>query len=512
MKNSTLLILILIIAASFGHDGAVYGQAQSDSSTFKRFYYTNGRVSSEGNIINGQPDGYWKTYQENGKIKSEGNRKNFELDSLWKFYDENGKIILDLEYKKGKKNGLKRTYGEGETIAETFINDIKQGPTTYFHPDGKVKKIVPFVNGLESGISREFDKEGNVITIFEYKKGYLVSREYINRRDKEGLQQGKWVTFWDNGNIHTEGSYRGGKKNGYFREYTPDGKLFKMFKYIDDELQADAEEIAKIDERADYYSNGKLKVMAQYKNNLPDGLWREYTEEGKLDKGFLYKKGIIIGKGITDEAGFRQGPWIEYYDDGILKAEGKYKNGKKTGYWKYYYHSGVLEEEGGYDNQGRPDGDWKWYHENKALLKEASYSLGKEDGLMTEYNEAGEVVARGEYVEGLEQGKWLYSYGDHKEEGNYQNGQRDGNWIYYYGDGTKEFEGKFVEDLPDGRHIYYWENGNKKDEGIYVMGKKEGDWIKYNPDGTPFLIVTYKNGSERRYDGVKIMPELNEGE
>ena len=84
--------------------------------------------------------------------------------------------------------------------------------------------------------------------------------------------------------------------------------------------------------------------------------------------------------------------------------------------------------------------------------------------------------------------------------------------IYYYGDGTKEFEGKFVEDLPDGRHIYYWENGNKKEEGIFVMGSKEGDWIKYNMDGTLFLIITYKSGLERKYDGVKIVPELNDGE
>lgn len=510
MKYLKLPIVILIYL--FGIQGitVVFSQENKDSLVFQRFYYTNGKLNSEGNMRNGKPDGYWKTFHENGKLKSEGNRKNFELDSLWKFYDEDEKLILDLEYKKGKKNGLKNTYIEGEKIAETYLDDVKQGPTTYYYPEGTVKKVIPFAGGLENGISREFDQQGNIITIIEYKRGFMVSKEYVNRRDKNGFMHGKWVTFWENGNIHTEGTYREDRKNGYFREYTPDGKLFRIFKFVNGELQEDAEEIAKIDERADYYPNGKVKTLAQYKNNLPDGLWREYAADGGLEKSLLYKKGVIVGKGITDDAGLRQGPWVLFYDDGKLRAEGKYKNGKKIAYWKYYYPEGNIEEEGTYDNLGRADGDWKWYFNTGQVLREMSFSGGKEDGMMIEYSEDGKIIAKGEYIDGNRQGKWNYSYGDHREEGNYVNDQRDGLWLYFYGDGTREFEGKFVEDLPDSRHSYFWENGNKKEEGNYVMGKKEGDWIKYNIDGTPFLVVTYKNGIERRYDGVKIVPELDD--
>jgi hypothetical protein len=45
-----------------------------------------------------------------------------------------------------------------------------------------------------------------------------------------------------------------------------------------------------------------------------------------------------------------------------------------------------------------------------------------------------------------------------------------------------------------------------KDEGIYVNGRKEGEWYKYNFDGTLFMIITYNQGVETRYDGVKIKP------
>ena len=74
------------------------------------------------------------------------------------------------------------------------------------------------------------------------------------------------------------------------------------------------------------------------------------------------------------------------------------------------------------------------------------------------------------------------------------------------------FKGNFLEDLPDGKHVYYWENGNVMDEGQYIMGKKEEDWYKYNSDGTLFMITTYVNGVETRYDGVKIKPPLEPDE
>lgn len=506
------LFIILIISNFFILPHTVFAQEGKDSLRSQTYYYPNGKISSQGFLRDGKPDAYWKTYYENGVLKSEGNRYQYELDSIWKFYNEKGRLILDLTYKKGKKNGLKITYLDGEKTTETFVNDVKQGITSWYYPDGKLKKSIPFSDGQEDGLGREFDTTGRVITMESYKKGFITAREYVNRTDKAGLAQGKWVTFWNNGNLHTEGTYRKGQKNGYFRQYTNDGKLFKIFKYIDDVLQEDAEEIARIDERSDYYSNGVIKTKAQYKNNLPDGLWSEFSEDGTLISMLLYKKGVVTGKGITDAAGMRQGPWIEYYDDGIRKAEGKYKDGKRVGSWTFYYHSGGKEEEGKFDSRGRPDGDWKWYYEEGQLLREQSFSLGKEDGLMAEYTISGKIITRGSFIDGLEQGEWLIEYGDQRAVGNYQNGQRDGSWKFYYSNGNLSYEGRFVEDLPDGRHTYYWENGQKKDEGVFIMGRKEGDWVKYQMDGLPFLIITYKNGMEKRYDGVKIVPELRDDE
>jgi hypothetical protein len=39
---------------------------------------------------------------------------------------------------------------------------------------------------------------------------------------------------------------------------------------------------------------------------------------------------------------------------------------------------------------------------------------------------------------------------------------------------------------------------------------KDGDWKKYNYDGSLFLVISYENGIEKKYDGMKITPEFTE--
>src|SRR3954463_15455796 len=81
-------------------------QAQKNNPNgYNRFYYENGKLSSEGYLKDGKPDGYWKNYYPNGKVKIEGNRKDFDLDSTWSFYDEKGHLTRTISYEKGQKNG-----------------------------------------------------------------------------------------------------------------------------------------------------------------------------------------------------------------------------------------------------------------------------------------------------------------------------------------------------------------------------------------------------------------------
>ena len=496
-----------------------FAQDSIRNNGMNRFYFPNGKLSSEGLLTNGKPDGYWKSYYENGKIKSEGNRKNFELDSLWKFYSEEGKLIVEINYRSGKKNGIKTTWLDKEIMKENFRDDVKEGFTRLYFTDGKLKQETPFVKGLEQGFGKEFATDGTIITLTEYKRGFIVDRLRINRKDGNGKKQGRWFVFYQGGAPKSEVTYKDDRMHGYLKEYAENGDLLKISKYVDGELQTEAAEVQKLEVQNEYYPDGKVKISALFRNGVPEGVRREYTPDGKVEKSVLYRNGQVIGEGIVQDDGNRDGPWKDYYPDGSLKAEGNYENGKQTGPWKYYHANGKTEQSGRYSKQGKPDGTWLWYFESGQLLKEENYRNGLKDGMSTEYDEAGKVVTEGEFVNDSEEGPWFELIGDCYIRGTYRDGLRNGMWYNFYLDRgeTKTdsicfFKGGFIDDNPDGRHTYYWENGKVKDEGNYMNGRKEGDWFKFNSDGTLFMTITYKQGVETRFDGVKIKPPFEKEE
>ena len=478
-----------------------------DTTGYTKFYYENGIVSSEGIMKDGKPDGYWKTYNLKGKLSSEGNRKNFELDSIWKFYNEAGKVTVETIYKKGKKNGVRKSYYEKETVEENYVEDVKSGLTKYYYPDGKLMRTVNYENDLEQGISKEYAEDGTIISLIEYKRGMVVSREYINRKDKNGLKQGPWKFYYDNGILKLEGAYVNDKRHGFFKEYSREGNLLSIEKYINDELQRDVPELRSLDVKTDYYPDGKVKIVASFNRGVPEGLRREYNKDGTIAQCYLYKEGEIVAKGIVNEDGTKQGDWIELYDDKTKKAEGKYQDGKKVGLWKYYHKNGKLEQQGMYNAKGNYDGEWKWFYDTGKRLVVENFANGVEDGAFVEYDDTGIVIMKGNYQEGFETGFWYYQINNCKQSGNFIEGKRDGVWKEYYSDGKLKFVGSFIDDTPNGKHIFYWEDEKKKAEGTYVMGKREGEWRHYDTNGSLFLRIYYKDGREIKYDNVNVEPK-----
>jgi antitoxin component YwqK of YwqJK toxin-antitoxin module len=506
-KNYNLFIILLLFVVAGFHLSA---QNEINPNGYNTFYYENGNKSSEGTMVDGKPDGYWKTYHENGILKSEGNRLNFLLDSTWKFFDEEGDLLMVINYREGKKDGPRITFRRDEIVEENFKGDIKQGLTTYYYPDSTVMKTINFVDGREDGLAKEFGEDGRVVTLTTYKKGYVVSRERINRKDASGRKQGLWKFFHENGLVQLEGKYANDLKDGFFKEYDESGKLLATSKWVEGELQENAAELVRLDIVRDYYPDGSVMTMQTFRNGVAQGVRRDYDENGNIVSGAFYKDGEKVGEGITLEDGVRDGVWKEFYNNGVLRGEGVYEKGVKVGVWKYYHPNGQLEQTGEFDKKGRLKGTWVWYYPSGKVLREENYRSGLLDGLMTEYDEAGNIIAEGEYIEGLEEGPWVYQYGDFREEGSYSYGYRNGYWKSFDSSGELLFEGEFIDNNPNGKHLFYWDNGKVKDEINYLMGMKDGDWRKFNYDGSLFLVISFDNGIEKKYDGVTIKPAFEE--
>jgi len=497
------------------------GNQNINPDGYNKFYYDNGKISSEGTMKNGKPDGYWKTYLPNGKLKSEGNRKDFKLDSTWKFYDETGKLTTEINYKNDKKNGYKKTFDkEGKLISEiNFKEDIKEGYSNYYYPSGKTKQKIPFVNDKEEGFAFEFSEDGNIITVTEFKVGFMKSQEKINRRSANNLKQGKWKEFYENGNPHFELIYLNDTLNGFCKEFNPDGTLKGISKYNMGNKEENVPELAVLDIRNNYYADGKIKSQETYKDGQPEGTFKYYDTLGIITSAKIYKEGILMAEGIFDEFGKEQGPWKELHPDGTLRGEGEYKDGMKVGDWKFYHPNGKKEQLGKYDSKGRPSGTWKWYYESGNILREEIYTKGLREGLMTEYSDSGIVITKGEFLDGLKMGAWSYQLGDYKEEGEYLNGERIGAWKHYYlSNGQLRFVGNYIDGQPEGKHKYYYENGKTRAEGKYAAGKKDGEWtylfyVEITEGSESLmptvLIITYKNGQEMKFDGTTVVPLLD---
>lgn len=474
---------------------------------YKIFRYRNDTISSEGNLVGGKPNGWWKTYYENGRLKSEGNRTDFELDGPWVFFAENGDTSLLINYKAGKKHGQTKIFSPDGVICESFKNGLKTDFTFEYDNKHRLIKQIPFEDGRENGTGYVFDTLGRIIETRQYKTGTLVAREIINRVDFEGNRNGMWKEFYDDYSLHSEGFYVHGLKNGIFKEYDHQGNIRSITKY-ENGVEIDVKnEVSPLKYRRDYYQNGQMKSEVTYRDGKMEGIRRDFDENGNVVKSYVYSNGILVSEGILLDSGLKEGFWKEYYSDGKLKSEGSYESDNKVGTWKYYYKNQVVEQTGNYNKKGQLHGKWFWYYPDSKIMREENYKRGKLDGVYVEYDSKGRIVEQGEYYEGRKNGFWTEVQGTIKSQGEYSSGNRNGQWKSVYDNGKTAFSGSYIDGNANGEHRYYYSDGTLRASISYMMGTRHGEYRKYLPDGTLFSSIIYENGIEKSYDGVPVDDE-----
>lgn len=121
------------------------------------------------------------------------------------------------------------------------------------------------------------------------------------------------------------------------------------------------------------YEDGQIKSEATYVNGKRESVRKEYHKNGQIKREEIYKDGK------------RNGGWKRYYENGKLKEKGLYKDGKRNGVWMLYDENETLKEEGVYKD-GKRSGVWRVY-ENGMLKKESMYVGGREIVLSEDENE-----------------------------------------------------------------------------------------------------------------------------
>jgi len=471
-----------------------------------KYYYPDGKVSSEGTMRNGKPDGYWRTYYPDGVLKTEGSRRDFQLDSTWNFFRQDGTIERSITYSNDLKNGPERIYDDNFIVREEYLyeNNIREGTSTLYYPNGKVMKTIPFVNNKEEGRGMEFaEDDGRIITLTTYRNGFVYGSQRINRLDSELRRTGEWKDLYPNGQTREEGNWTEGKRNGIFKFFDRKGFLERMERYVNGELVTGDDATVTLDIRREFDERGRVRSMGSYRDGKKHGTFRYYDEDGKEEGAGIFEFEVLMGEGALDSIGQRQGPWKLYHPEGELRAEGEYKNGLREGPWSFYFRNGKIEQKGSY-REDLPSGDWRWYYADGSSHREETYRRGKEDGLATEYDSEGNVINVGEFIDGLKTGPWKLTINDHREAGEYVDGEKHGVWIWHYDNGVKAFEGEYQIGIPVGRHRYWHANGALKMKGAFQGGELHGVWQYFDELGMTEVETEYDQGVVVRINGKKI--------
>lgn len=81
-------------------------------------------------------------------------------------------------------------------------------------------------------------------------------------------------------------------------------------------------------------------------NGLKQGYWIYYGKDFP-NKGYADTSKVEEGKYYDN---IKEGLWIKYYPNAVIKSKGYLKHGKSDGNYLSYYQNGTIKEEGNYNN------------------------------------------------------------------------------------------------------------------------------------------------------------------
>jgi antitoxin component YwqK of YwqJK toxin-antitoxin module len=353
---------------------------------------------------------------------------------------------------------------------------------------------------------------------------------------------GSYKKYDENGIIYKEGYYKNSLKNGTFKQYFDCGAgvLTRITNYKDDVLDGldesyycltdiNGKSITKKKVSTVYVADKFIKETSYYKNgNIEhslqiNGLCSEFYENGQKKKEYTvtnevynglftswFENGKINIQGNYSNGngkyskGMKIGKWLEYFIDGKLKSEtiNRYNdNGINSdlSYGKEYFENGNLK----YQKDSIGNNRYKeiWYDNiTSKTIKEKNYLYNQVSSTSYYYYADGKEILN-------------YPSGNKKSEINYSANKKNGEYFEWFENGQINTNGKFINDNEIGTWVTYYETGKIKSQGDYKDNSMYGIWNYFNEDGTIEFVEEYKNGSlESKKSKVDIEKENSQKE
>lgn len=130
---------------------------------------------------------------------------------------------------------------------------------------------------------------------------------------RNGLEAGKWTSWYENGNPKSIGYYIDGQKDSLWKWYDESGMLTATGMY---------RQGVEHGTWMHYYPDGVVSDSGAYLDGLKEGLWKYYHGIGRLKSAVNYKAGKMHGKKILLSTGGNVVN-VAYFENGMM-TEKKY--------------------------------------------------------------------------------------------------------------------------------------------------------------------------------------------
>jgi len=488
-------------------------------------YLPDGKVKQKGTIENGDYIGHWEYFHNNGNLRLKSNYVKNELQGEYKEYDTDGVHYMTFEYKKGNlysysffnkesklihtakkkrgtlkykghhpngnikseglydlkggKEGLWKFYTKTGTLnsAGSYEEDLSDGKSTFYYPDGKEEVIQHYSNDTAVGYYLKQDRAGKIL-----KQGWY----------KDGKVHGVWEAYYQDHTLKTKNFYNNGKSEGEQVSYDVLGKVATIFSYRNNVLKLER-----------HYVDGLLYDSIVVPSNKKDIVKTHYTD-GKINSEITYSYGQKNGK------------YVSYFHNGKISIAGQYLNNDKDGDWLWYHENGKVKYKYHYI-EGEIDGEVIEYHKNGKNAITSTYIYGELHGKKKEYSKEGVLVAMMNFEYGVQQdARYFYSpegkiqlirYYNNNELIGYSYLDSSGKAVpvipikketakivSYFDNGKKSREMEIVDGVFTGKYATYYYSGKKHREITYVNNEEEGEEMTYFSTGKVKKKENYSNG------------------
>lgn len=289
--------------------------------------YANGKPKSErrvtldtqGNYVN---HGEYREFSDKGELLVTGHYDQGVRTGVWAMFLSGTESQLlktypftklrppfssTVEFEAGQMHGVWVIADRDKRVAcqVELQHGQRHGTTTLFHPNGQVYQQSSFVDGVMEGISLEKNQDGKLVREDYYtagRKQAVETQHYSNKAVKSVVRfltatqkiaqpdnwltttmasysaggdkemHGEFVTYHENGQIATKGTYKNGQLHGTYESWYRTGEMAASGAY--DQGQQNGQWIWR-------HANGMKRAIVTYDQGKPEGDTRAWDEQGK---------------------------------------------------------------------------------------------------------------------------------------------------------------------------------------------------------------------------------------